>query len=358
MIIHTGDKLYLKQAQGNFTWSLFLSAINNVQLTKYISLMSIRFFSVLTILLLVAGAQAQQTIPYDGACDAFLSTTTRPVSSSCGFAPAQVPIANFTQTLNGATFEMIAVRGGTFQMGSPQNDPDRESNEAQHRVTVDDYYIGKHEVTLALFKMFVDATGYTTDAEKEGSCTVWKDNELKKQDGVNWRCDHVGNIRPEREYNHPVIYVSWNDAVAFCNWLSQQTGRQYRLPTESEWEFAARGCSRTLVTKYSGGNSVEAVGWSAINSGGTTHAVGTKRANEIGTHDMTGNVWEWCNDWYGSYPSKPTTNPQGPSTGSSRVTRGGGWIDGLTGNRVVNRNHNSPSNRGNDLGFRLACSAK
>ena len=132
------------------------------------------------------------------------------------------------------------------------------------------------------------------------------------------------------------------------------TGKRFRLPTEAEWEFAARGGNRSQDYKYAGGNTLGSVAWYADNPGSETHPVGQKQANELGLHDMSGNVWEWCSDWFGSYTSSSQTNPQGPSSGSHRVYRGGSWIDAAWGCRVSRRSDNAPDDRFNVLGLRLA----
>ena len=152
--------------------------------------------------------------------------------------------------------------------------------------------------------------------------------------------------------NCPVERVSWNDVQEFLKKLNQMTGKNYRLPTEAQWEYAARGGSKSRGYKYSGSNSVGSVAWYRGNSSFKTHAVGQKSPNELGIYDMSGNVWEWCMDWIGSYSSGAQRNPQGPSSGSRKVLRGGSWINSARGMRVSNRGSISPSNRGS-FGFRL-----
>jgi formylglycine-generating enzyme required for sulfatase activity len=174
-------------------------------------------------------------------------------------------------------------------------------------------------------------------------------------DGVNWRHDVSGNLREKNEYNHPVVHVSWNDALAFCEWMSNHTGKEFRLPTEAEWEFAASGGNKSKGTNYSGSDSIKRVAWYNYNSLGNTHAVGLKQPNELGLYDMTGNVWEWCMDWFDSryYGESPSQNPQGPSFGQEKVLRGGDWsvIEEIA--RLTMRVHNNAHNRGGDSGFRV-----
>jgi formylglycine-generating enzyme required for sulfatase activity len=215
---------------------------------------------------------------------------------------------------------LIFVQGGWFTMGS---DDGVANEQPKHRVIVDDFYIGKYEVTVGEFKEFIDATGYCTDADKSGYSFVLSGPELKEKKDVNWKCGVDGNIHPESEYNHPVIHVSWNDANAFCEWK----GDKYRLPTEAEWEYAARGGIKSRGYTYSGSNDINEVGWYGNNSGNTTHPPGQKKPNELGIYDMTGNVWEYCNDRFAEnyYSNSAERNPQGPESGLLRVLRGGSW---------------------------------
>ncbi len=216
--------------------------------------------------------------------------------------------------------EMALVKGGTFQMGSNGGEDDEKPI---HSVSLSDFYIGRYEVT-----------------QKQ-----WK--------------EIMGNI-PSRFSgcgDCPVEQVSWNDVQEFLKKLNQKTGMNYRLPTEAEWEYAARGGNKGRNYKYSGGNNIDDVAWHYGNSGSQTHPVGQKNANELGIYDMSGNVWEWCGDWYGGsryYKKSPGNNPQGPSSGAGRVCRGGGWYDGAVNCRVAYRNRWFPGDGINGLGFRLA----
>ncbi|MBQ0007558.1 MAG: SUMF1/EgtB/PvdO family nonheme iron enzyme, partial [bacterium] len=217
-------------------------------------------------------------------------------------------------TVNDVSFTMVKVEGGTFQMGS-ENGYDWEK--PVHSVTVSDFYIGETEVTQAMWKAVMGSNP-----------SYFKGDNL------------------------PVEYVSWEDCQEFIRKLNQKTGRRFALPTEAQWEFAARGGNRNQGDKYSGSNNIGSVAWFEDNSSNQTHPVGSKQANQLGLYDMSGNVWEWCADRYGSYSSSSLTNPNGPSSGSRRVLRGGGWGHNANNCRPTNRLNYSPSNRYYDIGFR------
>ena len=155
--------------------------------------------------------------------------------------------------------------------------------------------------------------------------------------------------------NRPVEDVSWNDCQTFISKLNSLTGQHFRLPTEAEWEFAARGGNRSQGYQYSGSNTIGDVAWAEYSSS-KTHPVGTKQANELGIYDMSGNVQEWCQDWYGSYSSSAQTNPTGPTSGSYRVNRGGSWYSGYRDCRSADRNINYPDDRCGLIGLRLVLS--
>jgi formylglycine-generating enzyme required for sulfatase activity len=242
--------------------------------------------------------------------------------------------------------ETVLVEGGTFQMGSENELP-------IHEVTLSSFRMGKYEVTLKQFRCFIESSGYQTDAEKYGDSWVYENNDWHTKKGVTWKCDVAGTVRPSSEDNHPVIHVSWNDATAYCQWLSKKTGKTYRLPTEAEWEYAAKGGRLSQNYKYSGSNELNDVAWYSENAAKKTHVVGGKQQNELGLYDLSGNVWEWCEDWYGSYSSNAIENPKGAATGSIRVNRGGSWGNYSGDCRPSYRGSNTPTYRFSYIGFRL-----
>jgi len=259
---------------------------------------------------------------------------------------------NFTEKING--MNMIFVKGGTFTMGCTNEQSDCWDNEKiTHQVTVNSFYMAACETTVANFKKFVDSSGYKTDAEKAGWSYVKKGSAWEMMDSVNWRCGVDGKKLPENDWNHPVVNISWNDAKAYCDWLSKKTGKTYRLPTEAEWEFAARGGNKSEGTKFSGSNKPGDVSWYADNSEKNIHAVGQKTANELGLFDMSGNVWEWCNDWEGDYSATAQINPKGPSTGVNKILRGGSFLSFYWSIRTTNRNSYNPANSCTANGFRV-----
>ena len=223
-----------------------------------------------------------------------------------------------TVTVNGVSFNMIRVDGGTFLMGatSEQQKPGRDEKPV-HEVTLSSFYIGETEVTQEL-----------------------------------WQAVMGSNPSKLKGVQLPVENVSWDDCQEFVLKLNQQTGMKFSIPTEAQWEFAARGGNKSRSYQYSGSNNIDDVAWYI--SKGKTHDVKTKQANELGIYDMSGSVLEWCQDWYGSYNSGSQTNPTGPSSGSGRVLRGGSWNDFARFCRVAYRDYLAPADRFDGLGLRLA----
>ena len=242
------------------------------------------------------------------------------------FTTSELPAPSKTYTVNGVSFKMIEVEGGTFTMGSPDSDSDADSDEKPiHQVTLSSYYIGETEVTQELWQavMGSNPSYYTGDLQR------------------------------------PVEQVSWYDCQTFISKLNELTGESFVLPTEAEWEYAARGGKKNNGYKYSGSNTIDDVAlyqedlFVAVR----TNAVKAKKPNELGIYDMSGNVLEWCSDWYGSYSSSSQTNPIGPSSGSERVHRGGSYSFSAKSCRVACRSRLSPDIRAINGGFRLAISS-
>ena len=224
---------------------------------------------------------------------------------------------------DGISIDMVRVEAGTFTMGATaeMKDPWKEEKPTHQVTLTNDYYIGKYEVTQALWKAVMG--------------------------------NNPSNFKGD---NLPVEQVSWDDCQEFISKLNRITGKTFRLPTETEWEYAARGGKKSRGYQYSGSNNLSEVAWYKENSGYKTHAVGTKQANELGIHDMSGNVLEWCQDWYGEYNSSSQLNPTGANSGSYRVRRGGCWFDLARYCRSSSRRSFTPGGRDNDLGLRLVLS--
>lgn len=238
-------------------------------------------------------------------------------------------------TVNGVSFTMVRVEGGTFMMGATAeqgSDVDGDEKPA-HKVTLtNDYYIGQTEVTQALWQAVM---GNNPSSINEGNY------------GTNLQ--------------RPVEYVTWNDCQTFISKLNELTGKTFRLPTEAEWEYAARGGNKSQGYEYAGSNTIDDVAWYLTSqqsgtTGSGTQTVATKAPNELGLYDMSGNVYEWCQDWYSSsyYSSTPSVNPTGPNSGSDRVVRGGSWYYGARYCRVSRRYHKMEREANNILGLRLA----
>jgi formylglycine-generating enzyme required for sulfatase activity len=250
--------------------------------------------------------------------------------------------------LNSRT-EFVTVPSGCFQMGNGFMDA-YHIERPVHDVCISDFSISKYDVTRGAFKKFVDDTGYLTEAENGDGCYIY--------DGKSWLKDPLGNWRTPRftqDDDHPVVCISWNDAVAYTKWFSIKGNRKYRLPTEAEWEYAARSGGKR--EKYAGSDDVDAVAWHSGNSGNRTHAVGQKLPNGLGLYDMSGNVWQWTGDWYGAtyYRESSRMNPEGPKSGTNRIFRGGSWFYDARGARASYRDFYPPEYRGSYLGFRLVC---
>ena len=245
------------------------------------------------------------------------STSSNIIDSSTSGSVITIPVKD------GVNIEMVKVEAGSFDMGTtPEMQNPDEDEKPVHRVTLtNNYYIGKYEVTQALWKIVMGS-----------------------------------NPSNSKGNNLPVENVSWNNCQKFISKLNKLTGKSFRLPTEAEWEYAARGGNKSRGYQYSGSNTIGDVAWYDGNSGSKTHAVGTKQPNELGAFDMTGNVWEWCQDWHGRYSSSPQTNPTGAVSGSCRVYRGGSLWYPASYCRCSCRFDGTPDFRNGDLGLRLVLS--
>jgi formylglycine-generating enzyme len=266
--------------------------------------------------------------------------------------------------------ETVYIQGGTFQMGTDVGERDAGP---VHNVILSDYYLGKYEVTVRQFGQFISETGYKTDADKEGGSYVSTVGGWGLQEGSNWQCDIFGNARPDSLADYPVINVSWNDATEYCKWLSQKTGKNYCLPTEAQWEYAAGNGSAHM--EYSWGNNApngrnggniadesaaSAYEWTMIWQGyddgyPNIAPVGSYDPNKLGLFDMTGNIFEWCYDWYDVRYDKsaPANDPHGKDKGSSKVMRGGSWRTNPDFSKITFRDKAHPSICFYGTGFRV-----
>ena len=242
-------------------------------------------------------------------------------------APAAANAGEYKEVVNTIGVQLLLIPAGTFNSGSPASEKDRMDDETQHQVTLTKpFYMGRTELTQGQWK-------------KVMGTEPWKGKSFVKEGD-----------------DYPAVDVSWDDAVAFCRKLSDMEGRTYRLPTEAEWEYACRGGTQT---SFSFGND-EAIlsryAWYDGNLGWRrryAHRVAQKLPNPFGLYDMHGNVWEWCGDWFGDYPSTPLTDPRGPDSGSFRVMRGGSFYHEPDKARCALRNYDAPESRCSDGGFRL-----
>ena len=292
-----------------------------------------------------------ETGEYGSAYDRLCNSSASSIKEACSslaqklfgdVGPSNVPSTpggrvqrgqDFTETAFGINMKMIYVEGGTFTMGctSDQGGECDNDESPNRQTTVGSYYIGMLEVTQSQWEK-VMGTNVTQQRNKANP---------------DWPLRGTGA-------DYPMYYVGWEEAKEFCARLSRQTGRSYSLPTEAEWEYAARGGNKHEGTKYSGGWSIDDVAWYSGNSNSSTHPCGTKRSNALGIYDMSGNVYEWCEDWYGKqYLQYDNNNPKGASTGSCRVLRGGSWYYNARYCRVAHRNGITPGGRGSYFGFRV-----
>ena len=247
-------------------------------------------------------------------------------SNASGYSSGSSSMASGSNTIfipvkDGISIEMVKIEAGTFMMGatSEMKNPDIDEKPVHQVTLTNDYYMGKYEVTQAL-----------------------------------WEAVMGSNPSKYKGDNLPVESVSWNDCQEFISRLNSLTGRKFRLPTEAEWEYAARGGKKSRSYQYSGSSNISDVAWYDENCGSTTRAVGIKRPNELGIYDMSGNVWEWCHDWYSSYSSLSQMNPIGAISGACRVRRGGSWDNSVWYSRSSSRSYDTSDYSRINLGLRLA----
>jgi formylglycine-generating enzyme required for sulfatase activity len=313
-----------------------------------------------------------------------LTLATAP--SGCTPQPSTVAGGKESVT-NSIGMKLTLIPAGEFMMGSGESAEDTvaffnqnygadlkadacKAEHPQHRVRITrPFYLGTYHVTRGQFRQFVEATGYKTDAERDGlGARGYDGDDFEQKPEYTWR-----NAGFEQTDAHPVVNVSWNDAAAFCQWLSRQEGKSYRLPTEAEWEYA---CRAGTTTRYSSGDDPETLAqvgnvadatakekfphWTftmrATDGYVFTAPVGQFRPNAFGLCDMHGNAWQWCADWYGAeyYATSPSDDPGGPDSGHYRVLRGGSWVNRPSNARSAERGKYVPDSRGNDTGFRVA----
>jgi formylglycine-generating enzyme required for sulfatase activity len=275
------------------------------------------------------------------------------------------PVAS-SPVANSIGLKLVEIKPGSYRMGSPASETGRRDDETQHMVTLTKgFFIATTHVTRGQFAAFVKDSGYLTEAEKDG----WSFElvgtgrvDFSKVNGASWR-----NPGIDQTDDHPVVDVTWNDATAFCAWLSKKESKHYRLPTEAEWEYACRAGTTTTYYTGDGVDALTDAGWFSGNSNKGTHPVAQKKPNAWGLYDMLGNAWEWCSDWYGNYPDGDATDPQGISAdaapkfkidalnynGPARILKGGGFEVPLTNCRCANRKYRAPDIRTKYIGFRV-----
>ena len=271
----------------------------------------------------------------------------------------------------GVVFKMIRVDGGTFTMGATPEQVDAQIQERPaHKVTLSTYYIGETEVTQELWNAVMgDNPSRFSPAKTYAQCSYEHFVLDAKRLGeaypgmvrIPTRAEWDAVMSPGRSMLQPVEWVSWNDCQEFCRRLSLITGKTFRLPTSAEWEYAARGGNKSKGYVYSGSNNPDDVAWYKDNAFDVgeghpdygTHPVKSKKPNELGLYDMSGNVLEWCSDWWGDYSAGAETNPQGPATGEWKVLRGGHWGHYSYETRVSNRTNNHVGGKNDNTGLRL-----
>lgn len=253
--------------------------------------------------------------------------------------------AQAASTNNNSSF--VQIPAGCFIMGNNFGDPYHIEMPA-HEVCISRFNISPFTVTRSEFEKFITETNYITDAEKTGGCNIYNGFIWEKKNGTSWQAP--GFVQ---DGNHPAVCVSWNDSNAYTNWLSHKLNSKFRLPTEAEWEYAARSGGKQ--ERFAGSDDINKVAWYASNSGNKTHPVGKKQPNGLGLYDMSGNVWQWTGDWYDRryYRISPSDNPKGATSGTKRIFRGGSWFYDQRGARTTYRDFAEPNFSSSYLGFRI-----
>lgn len=243
--------------------------------------------------------------------------------------------------------EMILVEGGTFMMGT---DKGSENQRPRHNVLIDSFYIGRTEVTNRQFVYFLKEYNsiFIKEGKHKGKIILHEEQQVITRIGNEWQ------VKKDL-LDYPIIYVTWYGALEYTIWLSNYTGDTYRLPTEAEWEYAAKGGNKSQYFVYSGSDYLNQVGWYDIYSEGRAHQVAKLEPNELGLFDMSGNVWEWCLDWYDKdyYKNSPAENPLNSEKIAGKVIRGGSWFNNHKHCYLVHRNHSMPEDAHPDDGFRV-----
>lgn len=283
----------------------------------------------------------------------------RPLSNDS----SQQPQGNhFSDSIAPRPEDLLLVQGGVFQMGCPPAYPPGCYNDEKpnHTVRISDFHLSRYEVTNAEFVRFLNEqrSSISPDA-KQNTFRSKGHNFLYLQSPHSTVKQQIGYENGlfyaiKGFEQHPAMRLSWFAAQAYCHWLRQKTGQPYRLPTEAEWEWAARGGRQSKGYFYAGSNQVDSVAWFWDNSNKTSHPIAQKQPNELGFHDLSGNVWEWCADWEGPYVDSTQVNPSGPNIGKRRVARGGSWNYEAWNCRVIDRYYVEPESMRHVVGFRVA----